>query len=127
MPQTDLSSAAETGYDARRKRKVDCERQCLATVDDLFGDWCAMRQVQTRREVEAAVKARGVDTYADFLLPFLRPNMTARNYIHQTYGRFPGTVDAMHLTRLMQAHHLDTDYYDRFFRPGPMDRPMRPT
>jgi ubiquinone/menaquinone biosynthesis C-methylase UbiE len=35
-----------------------------------------MRQAQTRREVEAALKARSVDTYADFLLPFLRPNMT---------------------------------------------------
>jgi hypothetical protein len=40
------------------------------------------------------------------------------NYIHQTYGRFPATVDAMHLMWMMQAHHLDTDYYDRFFRPG---------
>jgi hypothetical protein len=40
------------------------------------------------------------------------------NYIHQTYGRFPGNVDAMHLMWFMQAHHLDTDYYDRFFRPG---------
>jgi hypothetical protein len=40
------------------------------------------------------------------------------NYVHQTYGRFPATVDAMHLMWLMQAHHLDTDYYDRFFRPG---------
>jgi ubiquinone/menaquinone biosynthesis C-methylase UbiE len=34
-----------------------------------------MRRAQTRSEAEAAVKARGVDTYADFLLPFLRPNM----------------------------------------------------
>jgi hypothetical protein len=40
------------------------------------------------------------------------------NYIYQTYGRFPGSLDAMHLMWLMQAHHLDTDYYDRFFRPG---------
>jgi hypothetical protein len=24
----------------------------------------------------------------------------------------------MHLMWLMQAHHLDTDYYDRFFCPG---------
>jgi hypothetical protein len=40
------------------------------------------------------------------------------NYIHQTYGRFPGSIDAMHLMWLMQAHHLDTDYYDKFFRPG---------
>ena len=34
-----------------------------------------MRQTQTRREVEAALKARSADIYADFLLPFLRPNM----------------------------------------------------
>lgn len=24
----------------------------------------------------------------------------------------------MHLMWLMQTHHLDTDYYDKFFRPG---------
>jgi hypothetical protein len=36
----------------------------------------------------------------------------------KTYGRFPGNVDAMHLIWFMQAHHLDTDYYGRFFRPG---------
>ncbi|HML12347.1 MAG TPA: hypothetical protein VK456_03520, partial [Xanthobacteraceae bacterium] len=40
------------------------------------------------------------------------------NYIHETYGRFPGSLDAMHLMWFFQAHHLDTDFYDRFFRPG---------
>jgi hypothetical protein len=40
------------------------------------------------------------------------------NYIHNTYGRFPGSTDAMHLMWVMQAHHIDTDYYDRFFGPG---------
>jgi hypothetical protein len=40
------------------------------------------------------------------------------NYIFETYGRFPATVDAMHLMWFMQTHHLDTDFYDRFFRPG---------
>ena len=24
----------------------------------------------------------------------------------------------MHLMWFMQAHHIDTDYYDHFFRPG---------
>jgi hypothetical protein len=24
----------------------------------------------------------------------------------------------MHLMWMMQAHHIDTDYYDRFFGPG---------
>jgi hypothetical protein len=40
------------------------------------------------------------------------------NYIYETYGRFPGSLDAMHLMWLMQAHHLDLDFYDKFFRPG---------
>jgi len=40
------------------------------------------------------------------------------NYIYDIYGRFPGTVDAMHLMWMMQVHHLDTDSYDRFYRPG---------
>jgi hypothetical protein len=40
------------------------------------------------------------------------------NYIYQTYGRFPATVDALHLMWMMQVHHLDTEFYDRFYRPG---------
>jgi hypothetical protein len=40
------------------------------------------------------------------------------NYIQETYGRFPGAVDAMHLMWFMQVHHLDTEYYDKFFRQG---------
>jgi hypothetical protein len=39
-------------------------------------------------------------------------------YIYETYGRFPGNLDAMHLMWFFQAHHIDTDFYDRFFRPG---------
>ncbi len=37
------------------------------------------------------------------------------NYIYDTYGRFPGSTDAMHLMSVMQVHHIDADYYDRFF------------
>jgi hypothetical protein len=40
------------------------------------------------------------------------------NYIYDTYGRFPATLDAMHLMWAMQVHHIDTDYYDRFFGEG---------
>jgi hypothetical protein len=39
-------------------------------------------------------------------------------YIHETYGRFPASVDTMHLMWFMQAHHLDPDYYRKFFHPG---------
>jgi hypothetical protein len=40
------------------------------------------------------------------------------NYVFETYGRFPAGADAMHLMWFVQAHHLDTDFYDRFFAPG---------
>jgi len=42
----------------------------------IFSATGAQCEAQTRREVEAALKARSADTYADFLLPFLRPDMT---------------------------------------------------
>jgi len=40
------------------------------------------------------------------------------NYVYDTYGKFPGTVDTMHLMWFMQVHHLDLDFYDRFFKAG---------
>lgn len=44
------------------------------------------------------------------------------NYIHDTYGRFPATVDTMHLMWFMQAHHLDLEFYARYFKPGACGR-----
>ena len=35
-----------------------------------------------------------------------------------TFGKFPGTVPTVFLLNYVQAHHLDLDFYDRFFRPG---------
>ncbi|HEV8437901.1 MAG TPA: hypothetical protein VGT40_07390 [Methylomirabilota bacterium] len=40
------------------------------------------------------------------------------NYIYDTYGKFPGTVDTMQLMWFMQVPHLDLDFYDRFFKAG---------
>jgi hypothetical protein len=43
---------------------------------------------------------------------------TICTYIYETYGRFPGGTDAIHLMWFMQAHHIDTEFYDRFFDAG---------
>jgi len=40
------------------------------------------------------------------------------NYIYTTYGRFPAQLDAMNMCMWLQAHHLETTYYDRFMQPG---------
>lgn len=39
-------------------------------------------------------------------------------YIFDTFGKFPGTVPTVFILNYVQAHHLDLDFYDRFFKPG---------
>lgn len=40
-------------------------------------------------------------------------------YIYDTYGRFPAHVDAMYVPGIwVQAHHLDLEYYDKFYVNG---------
>jgi hypothetical protein len=39
-------------------------------------------------------------------------------YIYETYGKFPAFNDTMHLLYFIQAHHLDTDFYDKYFKEG---------
>ncbi len=40
------------------------------------------------------------------------------NYIYETYGKFPATVDSMNTSIWIQFHHLETEYYDKFYGPG---------
>jgi hypothetical protein len=39
-------------------------------------------------------------------------------YIFETFGKFPGTVPAIFVIMYLQAHHLDLEFYDRFYKPG---------
>jgi hypothetical protein len=39
-------------------------------------------------------------------------------YILDTFGKFPGTVPSIFLITYLQAHHLDLEFYDQFFKPG---------
>jgi hypothetical protein len=39
-------------------------------------------------------------------------------YIFDTFGKFPGTVPTLFILNYVQAHHLDLEFYDRFFEPG---------
>jgi len=39
-------------------------------------------------------------------------------YIYDTYGRFPATVPTIVMRVCVQAHHLDTDFYDAHFQKG---------
>jgi hypothetical protein len=39
-------------------------------------------------------------------------------YTLGTWGKFPGTVPSVWVMNVLQAQHIDLDFYDRFFRPG---------
>jgi hypothetical protein len=39
-------------------------------------------------------------------------------YVFATFGRFPATVPPVFIKTYLQAHRLDTDFYDRHFAPG---------
>jgi hypothetical protein len=40
------------------------------------------------------------------------------SYIHDAFGKLPGTVPTVHVLMYLQAQHLDVDFYDEFFGPG---------
>ena len=39
-------------------------------------------------------------------------------YVYDTFGKFPGTVPSIFLIMYLQAHHLDLEFYDKFYKPG---------
>jgi hypothetical protein len=39
-------------------------------------------------------------------------------YILETFGKFPGTVPSLFLITYLQTHHLDLEFYDRFYNQG---------
>jgi hypothetical protein len=44
------------------------------------------------------------------------------DYILETHGRFPAHCEAIHAPGIwLQVHHVEREYYDRFFRNGLTD------
>ena len=39
-------------------------------------------------------------------------------YIYDKHGKFPGTFSTIVLPGYVQATHLDTEYYDKFYNKG---------
>ncbi len=43
---------------------------------------------------------------------------TMAQFIHDRYGKFPGTMPTIFHLMYLQAHHLDLDFYDHYFKDG---------
>ncbi|GIX48349.1 MAG: hypothetical protein KatS3mg131_2560 [Candidatus Tectimicrobiota bacterium] len=108
-------------------------------LDGLFEAYCPPYYPSMAAAVEAVVASKwgqgGLFTGDGGPVPFRDPQHLAREvpvtpdevvqmakdlctYIYQTYGRFPAQLDAMNMCLWLQAHHLETAYYDRFLQPG---------
>jgi len=40
------------------------------------------------------------------------------DYVYKRFGKIPGTTPTLIIAMYLQAHHLDTDFYDQHFHPG---------
>lgn len=49
---------------------------------------------------------------------FIECLKTVAQYIFDTYGKFPATAPSIYARLYTQAHHVDLDFYDRFYKPG---------
>jgi hypothetical protein len=53
--------------------------------------------------------------------------VTMAEYVHATFGRFPATVPPIFALMYLQAHQLDTEFYDAHFARGPTCAPTPST
>ena len=71
---------------------------------DTPGPWKDSREVRSAAQVHSEEFRQCVAVQAQ--------------YVFDTFGKFPGTVPSIFLIMHLQAHHLDLEFYDRFFKPG---------
>lgn len=72
---------------------------------DIRGPW---RQAAAVKKTVAPYSSEFVDCMAEIA-----------QYIYDKYGKFPGTRSTIMLPGFIQAHHLDTDFYDTYYHEGP--------
>lgn len=71
---------------------------------DTPGPWKASRKVRSSAQVHDEAFRECVALQAQ--------------YVFDTFGKFPGTVPSIFLITYLQAHHLDLEFYDKFYKPG---------
>lgn len=62
--------------------------------------------------------ARVKSTVARYSTDFVDCIAENAQYVYDKYGKFPGICTTIMLPGFVQAHHIDTDFYDTHYRPG---------
>jgi hypothetical protein len=102
----------------------DMEEAVLAFVDHkyapgtgAFRDGGAATSWQDGSGIQA-----GIPPYSDRAIA---ATIDYCGYVYERYGRFPASSGPFRTVLAHQAHHLDPDFYDRFYRPGTLTETQR--
>jgi hypothetical protein len=101
------------------------EEAVLAFVDYKFGQGKGtMRDggAATGWKDGATVQA-GIPKYEDRTID---ATIAYCDYVYQRYGRFPATTGPFRTLIAYQAHRVDAEFYERFYREGALPAGMRP-
>lgn len=102
--------------------------------DDLFHSFCPPYYKDMGEAVEAFNDLKWTN-WESHPMPYKNPEAVIKDierpsrkeiqavknicsYIYDTYGRFPAFSDPMFLRFMVQAHHLDLDFYNKFYPAG---------
>ena len=70
--------------------------------------------------------ARYLSEASDYAQDVIACTRDVCNYIYDTHGRFPAHTEAIHVPGVwLQVHHVEQDYYEKFFRDGLTDAHRR--
>jgi hypothetical protein len=69
----------------------------------------------------SAVQA-GIPPYSDHAIA---ATIAYCEYVYERYGRFPANSGPFRTVLAHQVHHLDPDFYERFYRPETLTEPQR--
>lgn len=86
-----------------------------AFVDRKFGVKGAYDHETPGPWLKSSQIKQSVECYSDEMVDCLGE---IAQYVYDKHGKFPGTIPTMVLPGYVQAHHLETDYYDEYFKPG---------
>ena len=90
----------------------DMRSAVLAFVDYKFGDGGTLRASGSAAWHDGAAVARKIPEYPQHAID---ATIAYCEYLYDRYGRFPSNVAPFENMLAYQAHHVDVEFYDRFY------------
>jgi hypothetical protein len=91
------------------------EEAVHAFVDDKFGEGGLYADGRSGAWRDTPGLQAGIERYSQKNIDAV---VSYCEYVYGEYGRFPGNFGPLRSLMAYQAHHVDMDFYDRFYEPG---------